>query len=185
MRKNKLYTLYLKIVRAEGSPECIARGVAVGLTIGLVLPIGTQTLPALALAFLLKANKVLSWTFTCVSNPASVFILYPFQCWVGSYLVFKPLSLDSFSSRFSALAEASTLSETFRELGALGADVMIPFFAGGVFFAVICAPLGYVVSRRLVLAYHRRKERLRQLRQKKAEEARRSRSGENGGSAGL
>ena len=167
MRKKTLYKLYLKIVKAEGTPESIARGVAVGLTVGLVLPIGTQTLPALALAFLLKANKVLSWTFTCVSNPASVFLLYPFQCWVGSYLVFKPLSMESFSSRFSALVKASSLSETFRALGELGADVIIPFFAGGVFFALISAPVGYIVSRRLVLAYLRRKERLRLKRQQK------------------
>lgn len=175
MWKKKLYKLYLKIVKAEGSPESIARGVAVGLTIGFVLPVGFQTLPALALAFVLKANKVLSWTFTCVSNPASMFILYPFQCWVGSYLVFHPLSMDSFSSRFSVLIEASTWGEKFRALGALGLDVMVPFFAGGIFFALISAPLGYVISRRLVIAYLKRKERLRLIRQKKALE--RSRSG--------
>ena len=51
MRKNSLYKLYLKVVKAEGTPECIARGVAVGLTVGLILPIGFQTLPALALAW--------------------------------------------------------------------------------------------------------------------------------------
>ncbi len=168
IRKKALYKLYLKIVKAEGSPESIARGVAVGLTIGLVLPVGFQTLPALALAFLLKANKVLSWTFTCISNPASMFILYPFQCWVGSYLVFNPLSMSSFSSRFSSLAEASTLGETFRALGSLGLDVMIPFFAGGIFFALICAPAGYVISYRLVVAYLKRKEQLRLKRQQKA-----------------
>ena len=174
MRKKTLYKLYLKIVKAEGSPECIARGVAVGLTVGLILPIGFQTFPALALAFLLKANKVLSWTFTCVSNPASVFILYPFQCWVGSYLVFHPLSMSSFSSRFSSLVEASSLGETFRALGALGADVMIPFFAGGVFFALVCAPAGYVISKNLVLAYLERKKRNRQKRLQKAAESSRS-----------
>lgn len=174
MRKKTLYKLYLKIVKAEGSPECIARGVAVGLTVGLILPIGFQTFPALALAFLLKANKVLSWTFTCVSNPASVFILYPFQCWVGSYLVFHPLSMSSFSSRFSSLVEASSLGETFRALGALGADVMIPFFAGGVFFALVCAPAGYVISKSLVLAYLERKKRNRQKRLQKAAESSRS-----------
>lgn len=176
MWKKSLYKLYLKIVKAEGSPESIARGVAVGLTVGFVLPVGFQTLPALVLAFLLKANKVLSWTFTCVSNPASMFILYPFQCWVGSYLIFKPLSLKTFSSRFSVLSEASSWAEKFRALGELGLDVMVPFFAGGIFFAVISAPAGYVISRKLVLAYLRRKERLRLMRQRKAEENRRSRS---------
>lgn len=174
MRKTRLYRLYLKLVKAEGSPESIARGVAIGLAVGLILPVGAQTLPVLALAFLLKANKVLSWTFTCVSNPASVFILYPFQCWVGSYLVFKPLSRDVFASRFSALVNASSISETFHELGELGADILIPFFAGGVFFAVICAPLGYVVSLQLVRAYLRRKERLRQVRQRTAADRRRA-----------
>ena len=168
MWKKSLYKLYLKIVKAEGSPDSIARGVAVGLVVGLILPIGFQTLPALALAFLLKANKVLSWTFTCVSNPATVFILYPFQCWIGSYLIFKPLSLDSFSSRFSALAEAATWAEKFRALGTLGLDVMIPFFAGGIFLALICAPAGYVISRRLVLAYLKKKEQIRLKRQQKA-----------------
>ena len=168
MWKKTLYKLYLKVVKAEGSPESIARGVAIGLTVGLVLPVGFQTIPVLVLAFLLKANKVLSWTFTCISNPASMFILYPFQCWVGSILVFKPLSLETFSSRFSVLAEASSWGEKFRALGELGVDVMVPFFAGGIFFALVCAPAGYLISHRLVLAYLRRKERLRLKRQQKA-----------------
>ena len=99
-----------------------------------------------------------------------MFILYPFQCWVGSYLVFNPLSMSSFSSRFSVLTEASSWSEKFRALGALGVDVMVPFFAGGIFFALICAPLGYVISYKLVVAYLKRKERLRLIRQQKAAE---------------
>ena len=156
------------MVRSRGTPEYIAGGVALGLTIGLIIPIGFQIVIAVPLAFLLRVVKVPAVIFTFVTNHFTVIFIYPFQCWIGSYLIFKPLSLDSFSSRFSSLAEAATWTEKFRALGTLGLDVMIPFFAGGIFLALICAPAGYVISRRLVLAYLKKKEQIRLKRQQKA-----------------
>ena len=165
--KRKLVRFCIKVVRAEGTPESIGRAAAIGLATGFILPIGFQTLPALFLAFVFKANKVLCWTFTCVSNPASVFFLYPVQCWIGSMVLFRPLTFHTLAGKFKDLAEAGTVREGIRACGALGTDIMIAFFAGGVLFALIFAPAGYWLCLRLAQAYRDRKQAKRQrLRQR-------------------
>ncbi len=164
MKKFSFRRLYFKILHSEGTPKSIARGVAIGLTCGLIIPIGLQTFPALFLAFLLKANKVLTWSFTCVTNPASVIVIYPFQCWIGSYLVFKPLSMESFNAKFQDLANAESLKEGFITFCSLGWDIILPFFAGGILFAVIAAPAGYIFSYKIVDAYQKRKAAKRKMR---------------------
>lgn len=39
------------------------------------------------LAFLLRAAKVPAVAFTFVSNHFSIIVLYPLQCYLGSYLI--------------------------------------------------------------------------------------------------
>ena len=162
--KRTIVKFCLKIVRTEGTPESIGRAAAIGLATGFILPIGFQTFPALFLAFLFKANKVLSWTFTCVSNPATIFAIYPVQCWIGSLLLFRPLTFHTLAGKFKDLAEAQSIREGLRACGALGADVMASFFAGGILFALISAPLGYWLCLRLAQAYQRRKQEKRRMR---------------------
>lgn len=171
--KRTISSLYLKVVKAEGSPESIAKGVAIGLVCGLIIPIGLQTLPAIFLAVVLKANKVLSWTFTCVTNPASVFFIYPVQCWIGSYLIFRPLTFSKLQGDLHALMTIETVSEAFAVFGAMSWTIIIPFFAGGIFFAIITAIPGYWLSLQLARKYQERKERkkLRRIQREKEKQA--------------
>lgn len=161
--KRHLLSLYFKIVKAEGSPESIAKGVAIGLVCGLIIPIGLQTLPALFLAFLFKANKILSWTFTCVTNPASVFFIYPVQCWLGSYLILRPLSFEKLNNELSGFSSVNTVEQAFEVFGTMSTSIVIPFFAGGFLFAVVAAIPGYWISLRLAQRYQTRKLRKKQI----------------------
>ena len=157
--KRTIFKLYFKVVKAEGTPESIARGVAVGLATGLIIPIGLQTVPALALAVILKANKVLTWMFTCVTNPATVFFIYPIQCWIGSYLIFRPISFASLHGEFQGLTQAETVAEAFAVFGTLSWSIIVPFFAGGILFAVLTSIPGYWVSLHLAQKYQARKKK--------------------------
>ena len=152
-----LKRLYVKIISQEGSPECIARGAALGLVVGFVIPVGLQTFPAIALAFVFKANKVLSWLFTCVTNPATIFAIYPVQCYIGSLLLMRPMSREAFGNSFGRLASAESIAEYWEAFTSLVADIILPFFAGGALFAAVSAPIGYFASLYLVRAYRRRK----------------------------
>lgn len=161
MKKFSLRRLYFKVMQQEGTPESVGRGIAIGLFTGFLLPIGTQTIPALFLAFLFKANKALTWLFTCVSNPVSVFFLYPIQCYTGSWLIFRPMTLEDLNHKFGAIANADGMKEAAQAFWALGSEIMITFFVGGLFYGVIFAGFGYWMGSRLVRAYRARKEKKR------------------------
>ena len=83
----KFFTyVYLRMVRSRGTPEYIAGGVALGLAVGLIIPIGFQIAIAVPLAFLLRVAKVPAVIFTFVTNHFTVIFIYPFQCWIGALL---------------------------------------------------------------------------------------------------
>ena len=157
--KRSIRSIYMKVAKAEGSPESVARGVAIGLICGLIIPIGLQTIPALVLAVIFKANKFLSWTFTCVTNPASVFFIYPIQCWIGSYLIFRPLTFSRLHKDLEALATIETFADAFAVFSTMSWSIIIPFFAGGIFFAIVTSIPGYWLSLKLARKYQARKER--------------------------
>lgn len=161
MKKFSLRRLYFKVMQQEGTPESVGRGIAIGLFTGFVLPIGTQTLPALFLAFLFKANKALTWLFTCVSNPVSIFVLYPIQCYTGSWLIFRPMSFAELNNKFGAIANADGMKAAALAFWDLGSEIMITFFVGGLFYGTICAVAGYWIGARLVRLYRKRKEKKR------------------------
>lgn len=156
-----LRKLYFKIMRQEGTPESIGRGVALGLFTGFILPVGFQTIPALALAVLFKANKALTWLFTCVSNPATVLVLYPIQCYTGSLLILRPLKFAELSHRFAEIVQADTFRASYHAFLDLGSEIIITFFVGGLFYGVLLGAIGYFVSVRLVRLYRDRMEKRR------------------------
>ena len=89
---------YNKAVREKGSPEYIARGWGIGMFIGFAVPFGLQLLVSIPLSFLLKGSKLGATVGTLATNHFTIFIIYPFQCWLGSYLIGNPLSFAEISS---------------------------------------------------------------------------------------
>lgn len=153
-----LKLFYYKIVRQEGTPESVARGAALGLFIGFLIPIGLQTVVVIPLAFLFKANKVLSFLFTMLTNPATVFFIYPIQCYIGSVILGNPMSINTLQERLFAVNWESRW-DAF--LG-LGNDIIVTFFVGGALFGILSAPIGYFACYGVVERYrYRRQERLR------------------------
>ncbi|OGV53615.1 MAG: hypothetical protein A2017_02840 [Lentisphaerae bacterium GWF2_44_16] len=144
---------YFKMVRQSGTPEKIARGVAVGLFVGFMIPFGFQLIVAIPLAILFKANKFFSVTGTFVTNHFTIPFIYPFQCYLGSCLLLSPLSLKLLTGQFKSLLR----DPSFEALFELGHDVVIPFFAGGAFLAVIFAAAGYFAALGIVIQYRRKK----------------------------
>ena len=142
-----------------GTPEYSARGVAIGLFIGFFVPMGVQLIIAIVMAYLLKANKVLSAVFTFVSNPYTVTVIYPFQCWFGSVLLGNPISYATITGAFGEFFKSPSL----RALLVLGRmmerELLVPFFLAGALFGVVSAVIGYVVTIWLITRYRSRKER--------------------------
>ena len=147
--RRRLRFYYLKVMRNNGSPEYIARGVAVGIFIGFFLPIGFQSLPAIGLAWLLRGAKIPAFLLTFHSNYVTSFFFYPIQCYVGSWLLFNPLRWRMLTEKLHHLVNEPSLG-AFLELGT---PLVLSFFAGGLFFGVLTAIPGYRLTVRLVIRF--------------------------------
>lgn len=147
----------LKIVRNDGTPEYIARGVALGLAVGFIIPMFFQLIVVIPLSFLFRAAKVPAVAFTFVTNQFTVFLIYPLQCWIGSYIVLRPLTYRELETMLKDVIA----SPSWTTFSAIGIDLGLSFVAGGIFFALLFAPTSYFLAVRLVKRYRAMKERHR------------------------
>ncbi len=145
---------HLRLVRNAGAPEYIGRGVALGLFVGFFIPICFQIVVVIPLAFLLRAAKVPAVAFTFVSNHFSIIVLYPLQCYLGSYLIFRPFRYAELEARLRQVIVERSWS-AFR---ALGNDVVLSFFAGGLLLGAVAAVAGYWITVRQVRRYREKRE---------------------------
>ena len=149
--KAKLSALYDKIVKERKSAEFIARGWALGVFVGSVIPFGIQIYIALPLSFLLKGSKIGALTGTLISNPLTIFFLYPAQCWMGSRLLGKDISWDAISEALRGVLE----HQDWSSLSQLSGHLVTSFFAGGLLLAAVSTPLAYFFVLHLVRNYRR------------------------------
>ena len=149
--KAKLSELYDKIVKERKSAEFIARGWALGVFVGSVIPFGIQIYIALPLSFLLKGSKIGALTGTLISNPLTILFLYPAQCWMGSRLLGKDISWDAISEALKGVLT----QQDWSSLSQLSGDLVTSFFAGGLILAAVATPLAYFIVLHLVRNYRR------------------------------
>ncbi len=153
-----LKKLTFKILHAEGTPHSIGMGIGLGLFMSFLLPVGTQTFPALGIAFLIKANKALTFLFTWVSNPLTVIFIYPFQCYIGGWLVAHPLNIEELNGKFETIVQADGFTNACHAFLNLGGEIMRAFFAGGFALGIVSGVIGYFIGYKLVDSYRKRKE---------------------------
>ena len=146
--------IYCKVVQQEGSPESLARGVSLGLFVGVFMPMGFQLVVAVPLAFILRANKLLAIMETMVTNPYTSTVIYPFQCWLGSLAIGNPLKLSHLSVQLKVLIA----NPDWKDLCSLSGDLLLPFFVGGGILALLSGVPGYYITLAAVRAHRRRKE---------------------------
>ena len=149
--RKKLSALYDKIVKERKSAEFIARGWALGVFIGSVIPFGIQIYIAIPLSFLLKASKIGALTGTLISNPLTILFLYPAQCWMGSRLLGKDISWEAISDAMRGVVT----QQDWSSLSQLSGHLVTSFFAGGLMLAAVCTPLTYFFVLHLVRNYRR------------------------------
>ena len=149
--KAKLSELYDKIVKERKSAEFIARGWALGVFVGSVIPFGIQIYIAVPLSFLLKGSKIGALTGTLISNPLTILFLYPAQCWMGSRLLGKDISWDAISEALKGVLT----QQDWSSLSQLSGHLVTSFFAGGLMLAAVCTPLTYFFVLHLVRNYRR------------------------------
>lgn len=143
------------MLREKEPPEFTARGWAIGMFYGCTIPFGFQLLLSIPTALLLKGSKVGATMGTFVTNHFTIFIIYPFQCWLGNRLLGGDLTYDHI---VGALKEVVS-EQSWESVLKLGGDLMASFFLGGFILAAICVPATYFGVLHFVRAHRVRRSR--------------------------
>ncbi|MEJ2470140.1 MAG: DUF2062 domain-containing protein [Desulfuromonadales bacterium] len=127
----------VRFVRLRGLPEEIAKGVALGIFIGMTPTFGFQMVIALVFAYLLRENRLAAVLGVWVTNPVTAPVIYAIEYEIGRILL--------------SLPRASLPSElTWGAYAHLGWDILYPLWVGGLLAGVLLGALSYFVTLRLL-----------------------------------
>ena len=138
------HALKAQMVKDPLPPEDVAAGWALGMFGGCAVPFGLQLIVSVPLALMMRVSKIGATLGTLITNPVTIFIIYPAQTWAVNRLLFGG------SLTFQRLMD---MEWTWHSVRRLGAEAMVSFFLGGLALGMIFSPITYFLVRRLVLRY--------------------------------
>lgn len=127
----------LRFMRLRGAPDEIAKGLALGIFIGLTPTFGLQMIIAVFLAILLKENKIAAAIGVWVTNPLTAPFIYAAEYETGRRLLTMELVRLPSELSFSALKSISW-------------EVLLPLSVGSLLWGAVGAVISYVAAIRLV-----------------------------------
>ncbi len=149
--------LYVRFLRIQSSPEAIARGAAAGIFSGAFPLIGLQSVFGIAIAALIRGNKMIAVAGTFVSNPFTSIPIFAFNFYLGRWILG---------------VETAALPSSMTDINAwlsMGADVFIAMMLGSLIVGAIGGALGYY----LALMVAQRVDTLKKAKQRNKEAKRR------------
>ena len=139
-----------RVIRDPLPPEDVAAGWALGMFIGCSVPFGLQLIVAVPLAMMMRVSKIGATLATFITNPVTIFIIYPAQTYVANLLFFGgTLSFDSLCG----------VEWTWEAVRRLGAEAIASFFLGGFINAVVLTPIAYFLVLHIVRASRVRRQK--------------------------
>lgn len=142
-----LRDLYDRMVKEPLPAQKVAAGWALGMFVGCSIPFGFQLIISVPLAVMMRVSKVGATLGTLITNPVTIFFIYPAQTFVVNKLLFGG------SLTYEKLER---LEWTWDVVRRLGAEAIASFFLGGIFLAFIMTPPTYIIVKRLVVGYRAR-----------------------------
>ena len=152
--KNFCHTMYERIVKEKASPEYIARGWAIGMFYGCLIPFGFQLICSIPTAFLLKGSKIGATFGTLLTNHFTIFIIYPLQCLIGNHLIGGNLSYEAVNNAMQNVLKM----QNYSALMELGWHLLISFFIGGALLTLIMTPTTYFAVLKMVRSHRKHSE---------------------------
>ena len=146
MRGLKDYWTDLKrqMVKDPLPPEDVAAGWALGMFVGCAIPFGLQLVVSVPLAIMMRVSKVGATVGTLITNPVTIFFIYPAQTWVMYNILFGSREMGELPTEW-----------TRESVMALSGPVIISFFLGGLALALILSPITYFIVKRIVIRYRK------------------------------
>ena len=138
-----------KMVRDPLPPEDVAAGWALGMFVGCSVPFGLQLVVSVPLAMMMRVSKVGATIGTFITNPLTIWIIYPAQTMAMGWLLGRDFSWDYILKAMRGVAKNSD----WKTLLSLSGDVVVCFILGGLALAAVLTPITYFTVRTLVRKY--------------------------------
>ena len=138
-----------KMVRDPLPPEDVAAGWALGMFIGCSVPFGLQLIVSVPLAMMMRVSKIGATLGTFITNPLTIWIIYPAQTMAMGWLLGRDFSWDYILKAMRGVAKNSD----WKTLLSLSGDVVVCFILGGLALAAVLTPITYFTVRTLVRKY--------------------------------
>lgn len=136
--RRQLKYYYWRFLRLQGNPQEMARGLASGVFAGCFPLFGLQTIIGIAIATVLRGNRILAAAGTWVSNPLTYLPLFAFNYQVGHWVL------------GGGPAQAFTDLDSLRGWMEMGTEVTLRLMLGSAIVGVVLAPLSYFLGVRLI-----------------------------------
>ena len=149
---------YLKLLRLQGDPETLARGVAIGIFVGITPTLPLHTVLTLFCAYLLGGNSIAALiAAVLISNPLTLLPQY-YLCWkIGNWLLPGRLSWHKIQEVMAMIHADAGFSESLRTLGHLGYEAVSVLMVGGIIMALPTALIAYPLSRQMFATIRRKR----------------------------
>lgn len=161
--KLKLFLKY-KVLHIDDSPHRIAMGVALGLFVAWTPFFGLHLFLVLALAFLLRVNKFVAFTFVWTCNPFTLIPIYYPNYFLGRAILASvrtepQITNEQVTAVFGDLSSISYIVKNFctisfwQQVGSFFVHVGLEMFIGGLILGLVAALAGYFATSTLVTWY--------------------------------
>ena len=149
--RRSLDQLLEEMISLGHEPRKIARSIAFGVAIGLVIPVGLQSMVSIPLAIFFRCNLILTLVGTLISNPVTLVPLYYIAYHIGTRLTGITLSFSQIEEMILELNIDYFLQ--------LGSDAIIVLITGTAVQALLYGGITYTAVYKLTSLYIRRKKK--------------------------
>lgn len=147
---------FRRLLAVDDPPERTALAFAVGVFIAFTPLLGLHTILATLVAFVFRFNKLAIYVGTFLNNPVTLVPIVAASYAVGALLLGRPLRLPGVGWRL--LTHPHPFAAAYwHALSRHLWDIVVPFSAGGLVFAVVCSLAAYPVTLKLLRANAKRK----------------------------
>lgn len=141
LKRRHFKELLKRALKSNDSPKKVALGMGIGVLMAFSPLAGTQTISALGLSFVFKANKFSALAGTFFANPFTMPIFYFLELKLGKAILGYSLDLPS------------DIVNDIDGLLSLGSDVMLSLAVGFLIVGTAAAVFAYLVTLRSVFAF--------------------------------
>jgi len=140
---------YLKFIRLNGEPVEIARGVGIGLFIGISPTIPLHTVLILFFTLISRSSKIAGLLVSLVvSNPLTIPPTYYVSWKLGAYLTGTHVTWPYIRSVMDHVLSDAGFMEKMTAVAHLGSEALVTLLLGGFIIALPISVIGYFISYR-------------------------------------